>query len=581
MHKYQLNWFLCKHMKVGMDVFQRFRNKILLGSGMVIVFVAIMSFVTLIKLNDYHKSIKQVVDHELNLLVDNEELSLMVSKRLAAIRGYILYQEEERLEEYQNLSKESKQMKNELLQHHNQDQEILDLIKLDNQFEKQVKEVIVKAKRGESFSNITQDLEQNVEPLSKDLFTTYEQQANQSENDILKHGQELVDSSNRLKWMVLLLTSLIVVSGFAIAIIIAKQTVAPIEQMVVRVKKMAKGDFTEKSMAIKSKDEIGQLSKHLNDMVDHLSVLIKEVNKSSNKITTFVSDVTKDVKDTSHSTQYVNQSIQDMTSEMNHQASIIASSVEVIKNVQSYIETVSSEMQIVDEDFKETNNKAKEGLHTVVDMKTQMNMINDKVTQASNVIYSLENHSKNIESIISTISDIADQTNLLSLNASIEAARAGEQGKGFSVVANEIRNLAEGSGKSAKEITQLIQEVQADTRNAVNAIAIGTTEVSEGLQLMEKSEHLFYDIKHSSDQVGSKIWNVHHVVNQMEDQNKQVSGVLEEINQIAHNNVAVSDQIASTTEEQLESVKNTTKEIHQLEQMIQQLRESTQYFKVD
>lgn len=197
-----------------------------------------------------------------------------------------------------------------------------------------------------------------------------------------------------------------------------------------------------------------------------------------------------------------------------------------------------------------------------------------------NRMQELETSSKKIGSITDVIVGIADQTNLLALNAAIEAARAGEQGKGFAVVADEVRKLAEESQRSAMQITDLIQHIQSDTVQSVKVMAQTARYVETGLQATDETTTKFSQIKDSIFTISPQIEDISSITEQIAASVQEMTASAEELAAIAKENAAASETMASTTEEQLASMEEITASANALSNLAEELQELLTKFKL-
>ena len=208
-----------------------------------------------------------------------------------------------------------------------------------------------------------------------------------------------------------------------------------------------------------------------------------------------------------------------------------------------------------------------------------MEKISDTVGRSSEAVEILGQRSQQIGEIVNTISSIADQTNLLALNAAIEAARAGEHGRGFAVVADEVRKLAEQSGSATEEIAQIIRDIQASTENAVGVMKAGTEEVRSGSEIVGQAGERF-------SQILSNISEMERLIREStQDTNEAAKGskeVLEAAGGVARNTEQMADSIGSisaATEEQSASMEEIAASSHSLANMSEKLQEAANKFK--
>ncbi|MBB5335424.1 methyl-accepting chemotaxis protein [Pectinatus brassicae] len=223
---------------------------------------------------------------------------------------------------------------------------------------------------------------------------------------------------------------------------------------------------------------------------------------------------------------------------------------------------------------------AEEGGKSIKNAVNQMEIINNKVSHSANVVVALGNQSKEIGQIVNTISDIAGQTNLLALNAAIEAARAGEQGKGFAVVADEVRKLAEQSQTAAKQIADLIAQIQMHTDSAVVAMNEGSAEVKLGTEVVDMAGRTFADIVKLVNQVSGQVREIAGAVKDITNSSEEVVNSVNEIDIISRDTAAQAETVSAVTEEQSAAMDEITSSSAALAKMAEELSEAISIFKL-
>ncbi len=378
-----------------------------------------------------------------------------------------------------------------------------------------------------------------------------------------------------------------------------------------------KGDLTQR-LNITKKDEIGEVAQGINIFIEKLQDMVKNMKDLSSNLEDTaetmsdsivkVSDLTQNLassaEETSATVQEITSSIEEVA---NNAQDIATSSEELARNSEKVVEEtleigekavvvaensqkVGDAMDRLDISIQESidaSNKAKglaeeankyseEGRDAVENTISGMNNINEKVEEIVNVVNKLGQSSEEIGKITEVISDIADQTNLLALNAAIEAARAGEHGRGFAVVADEVRKLAERSQQAAGEIGNLIKGIQQEVQNAVKASEEGQEEVGRGLELTKKTGEAFSLINKSVQNITSIIETLHENMTKQGEEGKMAKTLAEQavedidniaklvqdgakkVEEIGHEIEGVNDrvaQISAATEEQAAAAK--------------------------
>lgn len=297
-----------------------------------------------------------------------------------------------------------------------------------------------------------------------------------------------------------------VILSLLVSIFMTKLILRPINKTIEVIEDISQGDLT-KRIDIMAADEIGEMSRHFNTFVDKLHGAITEVSRSS-------SDVSSAATTLDIAAEQMAAGVEQAATQVNS----VATASEEMSTTSSEI---AQNCVMVARSSEKANASAVTGEGIIRETISVMTRINDRVKQSAGIIKSLGARSEQIGEVVGLINEIADQTNLLALNAAIEAARAGEHGRGFAVVADEVRKLAERTTGATRGIGETIEAMQSETKNAVASMKEGENEVEQGTKEASKSGDALKDIL------------------------KQVNTVTTEINQIA---VASEEQTATTNE---------------------------------
>ena len=395
---------------------------------------------------------------------------------------------------------------------------------------------------------------------------------------------------------------------FLITLVLAAIIVNPVKDLMQVAESLGRGDLTRKA-TVKSGDELGQLGRTLNTTIDRLQGLVQteadrdkmqhqvmdllsivsgaaegdltvkaEVtadalgsvadafNLMITGLTSLVSQASDVAQEIQHSTSDILRASDHMRKGAEQQTSQIQGAVGAVNEMSSTIQRMAENADAATQASLKATQAAVKGGTSVSETIKGMQRIRAAVQTTGKKIKGLGERSLEIGAIIEVINEIATQTNLLALNAAIEAARAGEQGKGFAVVADEVRKLAERAGRATKDITSLIKGIQVETSEAVTVMEEGTREVEEGTKL--------------ADQAGAALREIEQIV-------KQTSGLVADITHAAADQVKVSEGVASSmasisklTQETSDGVRGTVETISRLAELSRRLTDAIGRFKL-
>ncbi len=370
-----------------------------------------------------------------------------------------------------------------------------------------------------------------------------------------------------------------IIIGGALIFYIIRSIIMPLKLLAKSAERISAGDLTE-DISIKGKDEIGLLAKGFTSMQSHLRDVVTSLNHSMEQVTASSEQLVASAGQTTAASNQVTTSVQQIA----HDAENITTSIG--QNSTSLEEVLQDVMKIADKSTavaalsKDAHHLAEEGGAFVEKNLKQMQFIHQSIKQSNKVIEELNNRSKEIGKIIQVIGSIADQTNLLALNAAIESARAGEHGKGFSVVANEVRKLAEQSQESAKLISALIADIQKDTDQSVVIMGEVSKNAEAGLSISEATSDKFAQIIQSTKEMGPEMEDVSGAAQQMSAGLQEVSSSANDIATIALGNAAGAQEVAAASEEQLASMEEINSSAKALTKMAEELLVIVNKFKV-
>ena len=291
------------------------------------------------------------------------------------------------------------------------------------------------------------------------------------------------------------------------------------------------GDLTRR-LAVEGKDEISEISEVFNTFMDKLQSIIREVKTSADQ-----------VLETTNNLASVSAQVAANSQVQSSEAYSMAAQVEIM----TYnIDGVASQAEQVQEISTRSSELSSHGGEVIHNAAAEMNKITESVNESSAIIQDLGQQSDQISAIVSVIKDIADQTNLLALNAAIEAARAGEQGRGFAVVADEVRKLAERTANSTQEITSMIEKIQHGTKLAIGSMESGVARVGEGTALAHQAGEAINQIKSGVQQVVEAVSEITASLKEQSQTNAENAHKVESIARLSEDNSQSFQQTADT-----------------------------------
>ncbi len=339
------------------------------------------------------------------------------------------------------------------------------------------------------------------------------------------------------------------------------------------------GDFTS-HIKDYTGDELNDLSISFNRMAENLKQMINEVNVASEQVAASSDELTASAEQTSQATEIITDTIQLVAQGAEHSTVSVQESAVALEEVSKGVQSIAETASFISEASSQASQKAKDGGVYVDRTVQQINAISHSVNESGEVFQSLDQRSKEIGDITKVISDISDQTNLLALNAAIEAARAGEHGKGFAVVADEVRKLAEQSQQSSAQISNLIVEIQQDMVHSNKSIEQVTRDVKAGLEIVEQTEGSFNEILHFMDNLAAKIHDLAATAEQVSASIEEVSATVTSITEISSGTSDHSKNVAASAEEQLASMKEISISAQSLSNLAEDLQILIGRFKI-
>lgn len=339
------------------------------------------------------------------------------------------------------------------------------------------------------------------------------------------------------------------------------------------------GDLT-KEINITGKDEIGELAGATNKFINNVRSIVTNVMRNAEHATAASQQLNASAEEIEQSANQMAASIQEVSDGAQQQNELALSTLSLVENSKKEVEIGNEQVNQTSLAAATSTEIAKKGNQAIVTAINQSEEMKQTVLSASNSVNLLGKHSQEISSIITIITEIADQTNLLALNAAIEAARAGEQGRGFAVVADEVRKLAEQSRNSAGKITELINTIQQETTVTVKLMNDNLQAVEEQVSLIGSGGQSLEAIVKQAEETEFLAKSTKEIFSRLQENTQNVLQAVEEISSIIEETAASSQEVAAGAEEQAATVEEITISSQELVEMAEQLNEEVKKFKV-
>lgn len=400
------------------------------------------------------------------------------------------------------------------------------------------------------------------------------------EDSLNKNSEAALDTANRTSRTVLtssLLLGVLIIIG---TVWYGRNLTRRLGALNNQLSKIGDLNFTVDESVNTRNDEIGDMVKNVAHLKTKIRVVVNQINESASHLAAASEQLTAISEQSAQAANQVATTITEVAKGADHQLQSVNRATGTVEQMTASIQQVVKNNIAVSHTSENAAKAAKEGLGAVETAVNQMSSIEKTVNNSAGVVSNLGERSKEIGQIVDTISGIAGQTNLLALNAAIEAARAGEQGRGFAVVADEVRKLAEQSQEAAKQIASLITDIQAETDKAVAAMSEGTREVKIGTEVVHNAGQSFKQIAGLIEQLSIQGQEIAASVQQMGAGSQQLFVAVKEINTVSKNAAAQTQTVLAATEEQSASMEEIAASSQSLAKLAEELQQAIQRFKV-
>lgn len=387
------------------------------------------------------------------------------------------------------------------------------------------------------------------------------------------HGIHLI------QYTIIITLGISILIGGIVIFLFARHLAIPVQMVTDRVEKIANQHLTFTYLNVKNKDELGILATGINTMTTNLRGMIETVSNSAEHVAATSEQLTASSEQTSTASDEITKAIQQISTGQEKQLLGMKEANHSVTEISSSLTAITENIKELNDLSIETSKVSLSGNEVITQSVEQMNQINKQNIMTNEAMLLLESKSQEIGEIINVITSIAAQTNLLALNAAIEAARAGEQGKGFAVVADEVRKLAEESGNAANNISTLISEIQLHTQNTVQIVNEGQSVVETGIRYVANAGKTFDVIAADVDMINNKLSSVSTEIQEINANTENLVNEILKTQDVTDQSSSYTQQVVAAAEEQSATMIEMTFASRSLAEMSQELQNLVSNFK--
>ncbi|WP_042479135.1 methyl-accepting chemotaxis protein [Bacillus ndiopicus] len=423
------------------------------------------------------------------------------------------------------------------------------------------------------FNNDTNDIKPKVAYSAKDPHWGW----------VVVSGTYMMDfnkPADKILFNILIIAIITLAIGTSVIWLFANKLSKPINIVSNRMDLLADGDLTSAEITVNSKDEVGKLANSMNYMQGRLKELVTKVSNAAEGMGEQSAELTLSADEVKEGSRQIAITMQELASGSEKQADSASDLAIAMQSFAAEVETANKTGMQIHEVSSKVLEMTSEGNRSMQISKQQMGKIDTLVKDAVQKVKGLDAQSQKISNLVTVIKDIADQTNLLALNAAIEAARAGEHGKGFAVVADEVKKLAEQVSDSVLDITKIVTNVQNESTAVVESLSGGYQEVEEGTIQIEATGLKFNSINQAVMEMVNSITTITESLATLTKNSYEMNGSIEDIAAISEESAAGIEQTSASSEQTSAAMEEVAQSSNDLARLAEELNNVVNEFKI-
>lgn len=542
-----------RNKKVKSLVKLSLKGKLMASFSVIIGLSLFMAAFNIIGFSMVNSQTKQIVKEDIQSLLTEGKLRDNITQRVSVIRAYFIYGNNEYKEQYYELTKESQALQKNLLAQNNNPKS-KELMNKSAEWEKIVEDDVIKSFDSGMRVTANQTLRGDVQDLADELTEGFDSLASEREKAIAQDGDAIINQGRFINILGIVISIVIVAIGIFLTFRISSAITKPILAIVSRMKEISGGQLNHEPLLSKSGDEIGQLVQSVNEMNHQLNSIVKDISQASLSVSEQSEQLQSSSKELKEGSEQIASTMQELSSGAETQANSASDLSETMGDLVKSIYVANENGKAVAEASNQVLEQSQTGHTLMSESVNQMNRINDLMKNTVSKVKHLDEQSGQISKLVDVIQSIADQTNLLALNAAIEAARAGEHGRGFAVVADEVRKLAEQVSCSIVDINKIVGNVRKDTEEVAENLDKGYEQIVKGAKSVHQTGESFSEIKAHIEQMSDRILTIQSDLNNIMKNSEVMNDSISSIASVSEEAAAGIEQTAASAEQSSQSM---------------------------
>lgn len=559
-----------RNIKIGYKYLIAFLISILLFVG--------ATTVVFLQLSNAKTNVSDISEKS-QLAIDLGKLALLIEEKDALVANYIIVNSLAYIDEYKEGQEELEQLLNRLEPHYKKDERSFfehirnNISEMDELFLNDVVEVIDEHEQLMYVRSKIRNQKSTAVSIVEHLIKLGEEEQSAS----VINANNSMDQSG---YLLIIANVVSIIIGIIIVLIISRFIHRQLDKVVRVMREISQSNLMVSKVDYNGKDEIGQLANAANTLRDNMQIIITKVSQAASSVTHSSEGLNNSAREVKIGSEQMVTTMEELATGAERQANSAQHLSERMGHFVSSVENSQLEGESIATSTKEVLTLTSDGSKLMTQSMEQMEKIDTIVSSAVEQVRGLDQKSDEISKLVHVVKDIADQTNLLALNAAIEAARAGEHGKGFAVVADEVRKLAEGVTSSVLEITNIVNSIQTETDEVVSSLNNGYNEVKDGIEQISKTGKSFETIEGSISSMVQDILNIANRLKKIAENSNEMNELIGEIAAVSEEAAAGVEQTSASTQQTSSSMDEISGSAEALAQLAEEMNKEIAVFKV-